>query len=118
MLGMSWKRLWSRQGLGVGFAEGDGVNAEMILGKTVRKKEGRGFQGKTEGFPQVLQHLKARACFKGMHIEASEHADMTTGHIGPLVPSCSPLGVWLQVQTVPGTAGLEPDRDPGWQGQD
>jgi len=59
---MSWERLWSRQGLGVGFAgEGDGVNAKMVLGKTVRKKEGRGFQGKPEGFVQVLQCLKARS---------------------------------------------------------
>lgn len=50
VLGTSWERLWSRQGLGVGFAgEGDGVNAEVVLGKTARKKEGRGFRGKTVG---------------------------------------------------------------------
>lgn len=43
---------------------------------------------------------------------------MTTGHTGSFVPSCNPLGAWLRVQTVPGTAGLEPDRDAGWQGWD
>lgn len=51
MLGTSWERLGSRQGLGVGFAgEGDGVDAEIVLGKMWREKVGRGFLGKSSGF--------------------------------------------------------------------
>lgn len=30
--------------------EGDGVNAEIVLGKRARKKEGRGLQGKNRRF--------------------------------------------------------------------
>lgn len=57
MLGTSWERLWLGQGLRVGSAEGDGVNAEMVLGKMAKKKEGRGFPGKTGEFSAGITML-------------------------------------------------------------
>lgn len=44
------------------------------------KKRKGGFQGKLEGFLQGLQCFKAqvRLCFRGMHIDTNEHADVTT----------------------------------------
>lgn len=64
------------------------------------KRKGGGFQGKVKVFLQGLQCFKAqiRLCYKGMHIEATESADMTTGHPGSSLPFLSPLGAWSESQ--------------------
>lgn len=72
-----------------------------MLEKMARKKELRGFEGKLKVFLQGLQCFKAqiRLCFKGMHSETTECADMRTGHSGSsLLLLLSPLGAWSDSQ--------------------
>lgn len=96
-----------------------GEGGGSVLEKMARKKELRGFERKLKVFLQGLQCFKAqiRLCFKGMHTETTECADMRTGHSGSSVLLLSPLGAWSDSQQC-----LEPQlwsqTEPGWEGQD
>lgn len=95
MLGTAWERLWLRLG--------DGVCRRrrwISAGENGKEKELRGFEGKLKVFLQGLQCFKAqiRLCFKGMHTETTECADMRTGHSGSSLLLLSPLGAWSDSQ--------------------